>query len=107
MSSQSCLHTLAPYLENDRLGNDSDEKENLVKWGSLGQPDVLYMGPDITKIWSEEETARWEYTLVYLEAVEAIWKTESDYQVASIYVKSELARELGLDEITNVYPEMK
>lgn len=107
MSSQSCLHTLAPYLENDRLGNDSDEKENLVKWGSLGQPDVLYMGPDITKVWSEEETAGWEYTLVYLEAVEAIWKTESDYQVASIYVKSELARELGLDEITNVYPGMK
>ncbi len=65
------------------------------------------MGPDITKVWDEAETAGWEYTLVYLEAVETIWKTESDYQVASIYVKSDLARELGLDEITNVYPEIR
>ncbi len=107
MSSGSCTYTLAPYLENGRLGDDSDEMENLAKWDSLGQPDVLYMGPDITKVWDEAETAGWEYTLVYLEAVETIWKTESDYQVASIYVKSDLARELGLDEITNVYPEIR
>lgn len=107
MSSSSCTYTLAPYLENGQLGDDLDETENLTEWDRLGQPDVLYMGPDITKVWDEAETAGWDYTLVYLKAVETIWKTESDYQVASIYVKSDLARELGLDEITRTYPEMK
>lgn len=107
MAGQQYLHTLTPYVDEKQLGSDSAEKDNLAKWKKLGQPDILYMSPDLARIWDEEKMTDWKYTLVYLSAVETIWKTETDYEVASIYVQSDLAKELGLKEITKKFPEMR
>lgn len=107
VSPESCVYTLTPYLGEADIKSDSDTKENKKELKQLGQPDVLYMNPDITKIWDEEEMAGWDYTLVYLSAVEPIWKTESDYWISSIYIRSDLAKERNLEEIANTIPEKK
>lgn len=108
LSARSYLHTIAPYLDKAQYaGSDSKESGSVLEWKRQGQPDVLYMDPKLNDIWGEAETADWNYTLVWLEAVETCWKTESDYAVSTIYIKSDLAGERGLEGIKKVYPEMK
>ncbi len=85
-----CTHTVATEAENQK---------NLEQWKAMGYPDVLYGNPALDVLWDNEECSYKQYQLVYLEPVERIWKTDSQMELTYIYVRKELADELGLEAI--------
>ena len=118
MDTQHCVYTdsLSPYFEHNifynfmdgedslnymshKLATEEQNARNLAKWKEMGYPDVLFQSPDLNVLWDSEELNYLDYTLVYYETHERIWKINSQTSVVSLRVRKDLATELGLEEV--------
>ena len=82
-----------------KLATEEQNARNLAKWKEMGYPDVLFQSPDLNVLWDSEELSYLDYTLVYYETHERIWKINSQTSVVSLRVRKDLATELGLEEV--------
>lgn len=118
MDTQHCVYTdsLSPYFEHNifynfmngedslnymshKLATEEQNARNLAKWKEKGYPDVLFQSPDINVLWDSEELNYLDYTLVYYETHERIWKINSQTSVVSLRVRNDLVDDLGLEEV--------
>lgn len=113
MSDVSCFYMLEPhmkpYMDKDTgyLGHNAKTQENTDRWIKAGRPDVFFMDLDQEVLSWYEDVDGSDYVLVYLKAVETMWKADTDYRGCAIYVRRSLASELGLEEITSIFPEKR
>lgn len=108
--------TIAPYFEHNILynfGEGKDEKNYLShiipteaenearyeSWKKQGYPDVLLMNPDIGLIWDAEELNYRDYVMVYFADAKMPWKISLNEESAVVYVRKDLAKELGLEAV--------
>lgn len=107
---------IAPYFEHNILYNymhgedsknysshklPSEEEVNraLAVWKEKGYPDILYMEPAIDLIWDCSELSYLDYTMVYCESVQRIWKTNVEYDYVTLHVRNDLLDETGLQPV--------
>ncbi len=114
-----CTDNVAPYFEHNifynvmhgddaksysrhRVPTEEENQKNIAQWCTLGYPDVLYMNPKLELMWDESELNYLDYTLVYFEPVGMIWKNNWNPGFTYLYVRNELAEELGLEEVNQI-----
>lgn len=122
MNTNYCIYSdnISPYFNHnifynfmhgdDSLNHTSHKRatseqnaENIRIWKESGPPDILFMHPDISILWTSEELSYQDYTLVYCEIVERIWKTKTQPQTVLLYARNDLLPELGLEEVSMKY----
>ncbi|MBR5320775.1 MAG: hypothetical protein IKU41_02925 [Clostridia bacterium] len=108
-------NNVAPYFEHNIFFNfndgkddeaymthcittDEENQENFSKWEKI-KPDVLYMCPELEMVYDEDELSMSDYTLVYSKEHNSIWKGVKSFYETEIYVRDELAEELGLEKV--------
>lgn len=118
MNTNRFLHVdnIAPYFEHNIIYNFMDGEDslnysshkvaseeqneiNLSKWKTDEYPDVLYMQPPLDLVWDYDELSYVNYRLVYHEFVSRIWKTNTKHNWAVVFVRTDLADELGLEPV--------
>ena len=79
-----------------KVPTDEENEQNYAKWRALGKPDVLLMYPDFSSVWPDGEVTAKDYVSVYSVRADQIWKMVSENTYVHLYVRRELAEELGL-----------
>ncbi|MCI5752225.1 MAG: hypothetical protein MR038_07085 [Oscillospiraceae bacterium] len=91
-----------------KVADEEDCADLIAKWREQGAPDVIFMPPngsvgfgkyvesDISAVY-EGITDISDYTLVYFSPIKQIWKNTYSVRHAEIYVRTDLAEELGLE----------
>lgn len=91
-----------------KVADEEDCADLIAKWREQGAPDVIFMPPngsvgygkyvesDISAVY-EGITDISDYTLVYFSPIKKIWKNTYSVRYAEIYVRTDLAEELGLE----------
>lgn len=107
---------IAPYFEHNIFYNfmDGEDSRNytshkvpteeesihtLARWKKQGYPDILYMEPPLELIWEKEELSYDDYTMIYCEVVQRIWKTIPEYGYVTIHIRNDLLDETGLSPV--------
>lgn len=104
---------IAPYFDRNIICNFADGKmegnyishirpsqeeieATYAKWRSYGKPDVLLNASALARVWPDGEVDMRDYVPVYTQKADQIWKMTAENTYAHIYVRRELAEELGL-----------
>lgn len=96
-----------------KTADENDFADLIEKWRAEGAPDVLF-NPLITYLYSDGTglTVRQistvysgitdisDYTMVYFSKKEQIWKASYTDRACAIYVRTDLAEELGLEKVS-------
>ncbi|MGN1416246.1 MAG: hypothetical protein ACI4XF_05355 [Oscillospiraceae bacterium] len=92
-----------------KVSDDEESAELIRKWREQGPPDVIFMppsgtvgygeyvDPDISAVY-DGITDISDYTLVYFAPIKQVWKNTYTSSFAEIYVRTDLAEELGLEK---------
>lgn len=78
------------------VATESQVETSLQKWKEKGKPEVLIGQPQIGMLYDYDELNYNDYTLVYNEKIEPIWKCFSELEFSKIYVRNDLLEETGL-----------
>lgn len=81
------------------IATQSQVENSLQEWKKKGKPEVLIGQPQIGMLYDYSELNYNDYTLVYNEKIEPIWKCFSDIEFSKIYVRNDLLDEIGLTEV--------
>lgn len=112
--------TVAPYFQHNlffnfnggenalnysthKCASEEETLSRLSQWKE-NPPDVLFLKPRLELVYDEEALSMRDYTLVYTQLNHLIWKGISNYGRAEIYVRNDLAQELGLAKVEPEYP---
>lgn len=111
---------IAPYFEHNlffnfndgsddlnytthRRPNETETAERIAKWREI-TPDVLLMEPALEMVYDPQTLSMDDYVLVYSSISNRTWKGITDYGRAELYVRNDLASELGLEPVEDAYP---
>ena len=114
-----CADNVVPYFDKNIFFNfndgddqrcysthisagDNETAVRLSNWENT-VPDVLFMDPELELVYGDTVTMS-DYTLVYSQVNGKIWKGTSYTGRSDIYVRNELAEELGLIKVEVDYP---
>lgn len=86
------------YTTHKRPAKEQNE-QNIELWKSKGYPELLYNFPPIDTIWEYSELNYANYTPVYYEKAEHIWKNNISHAMVTIHARNDLLEALGLEEI--------
>jgi len=86
---------------NHRGATEEENERRLAEW-ALEPPDVLYMGPALELVYDEDIVCKDDYILVFSKANGTMWKGTTYGTCSGIYVRRELAEELGLEELDSL-----
>ena len=87
-----------------KLASEEENQEALMNWSQC-IPDVLYKKPKLDLVYGDS-VSYLDYRLVYSKLCSKIWKGKLNYGQSNIYVRNELAEELGLTEVEPAYPKI-
>lgn len=81
-----------------KILSEEETQKKFSEWANI-VPDVLYGTPELALVYVDSDVELPRYVLVYSQRYGQVWKGFESYGYSEIYVRSELAEELGLEEI--------
>lgn len=83
------------YISHKRPTKEEIEA-TYAKWRAYGKPDVLLNASALALVWPDGEVEMRNYVPVYTQRADQIWKMTSENTYVHLYVRRELAEELGI-----------
>lgn len=88
------------YMHYQMAGYEKSKHE-LEKWESEGIPDALLGNPELKPIYGDTLNIQ-DFSLVVVEEVNYIWKTDIYHGIVPIFLRNDLLDVFGLEKITDL-----